>query len=75
MVEKDKADDDAEEDVLAAGGGSSGAKLKPRLTMIEQQVRCRSVFCMCAAESLACPNDFAFAELASGEAEEGQGSQ
>ena len=58
MVEKDKADDDAEEDVLAAGGGSSGAKLKPRLTMIEQQVRCRSVF-SCVRQR-ACPNYFAF---------------
>ena len=73
MVEKDKADDDAEEDVLAAGGGSSGAKLKPRLTMIEQQVRCRSVV-LCVRQR-ACPNYFDFAELASSEAEEGQGSQ
>jgi hypothetical protein len=38
-VEKDKADNDAEEDVLAAAS-SSDVKLKPRLTMIEQQV-CR----------------------------------
>ncbi len=37
-MEKEKADDDAEEDVLAVAS-SSDAKLRPRLTMIEQQVR------------------------------------
>ena len=36
-VEKDRAESDVEEDVLAAVS-SSDAKLKPRLTMIEQQV-------------------------------------
>jgi hypothetical protein len=40
--EKEKADTDADEDVLAAAS-SSDVKLKPRLTMIEQQV-CR---CSC----------------------------
>ncbi len=38
MVEKENAEDEAADDVLAAGDSSGGAKLKPRLTMIEQQV-------------------------------------
>ena len=38
-VEKEKADNDAEEDVLAASS-SGDVKMKPRLTMIEQQVGC-----------------------------------
>ncbi len=42
-VEKDKAEDDVQEDVLAAAS-SSDAKLMPRLTMIEQQVPCSCDF-------------------------------
>jgi hypothetical protein len=47
-VEKEKVEDDAADDVLAAAS-SSEAKLKPRLTMIEQQVRAPRLARCCAA--------------------------
>jgi hypothetical protein len=40
-VEKEKGSDDMEEDVLAAASSSDTKLKKPRLTMIEQQVRSR----------------------------------